>query len=58
MALQGILRAIERALAPVRIVMKPILSDPIVMGVWAVLVAAAVGVFWWDVAPATGRSRR
>ncbi|MFT4885153.1 MAG: hypothetical protein ACI8U4_002673 [Natronomonas sp.] len=48
MSLHGLLRATERALAPVRIVMKPILSDPLVMGVWAVLVAAAVGTLWWD----------
>jgi hypothetical protein len=29
--------------------MKPILSDSVVMGVWALLVAASVGVLWWDV---------
>jgi len=29
--------------------MKPILSDPLVMGVWALLVAASVGTLWWDI---------
>ncbi len=29
--------------------MKPILSDPLVMGIWALLAAASVGVVWWDI---------
>jgi hypothetical protein len=29
--------------------MKPILSDPLVMGVWALLVVASVGTLWWDI---------
>jgi hypothetical protein len=29
--------------------MNPTLSDPVVMGVWALLVAASVGILWWDV---------
>jgi hypothetical protein len=49
MLLQGLLTQIEHALAPVRHVMKPILSDPLVMGVWALLVLASVGTLWRDV---------
>jgi len=49
MLLQGSLTQIEHALAPVRHVMKPLLSDPLVMGVWALLVVASVGTLWWDV---------
>ncbi|MDT3437230.1 DUF4396 domain-containing protein [Haloarcula sp. 1CSR25-25] len=49
MQLQGLLTQIEHALAPVRHVMKPILSDPLVMGVWALLVVASVGTLWWDI---------
>ncbi|WP_418771537.1 DUF4396 domain-containing protein [Halobacterium yunchengense] len=48
MSRQGLLTQVERALAPVRHAMKPILSDPLVMGVWAVVVAASVGTLWWD----------
>ncbi|GKZ16101.1 DUF4396 domain-containing protein [Haladaptatus sp. T7] len=49
MPLQELLTQIEHALAPVRHVMKPILSDPLVMGIWALFVLASVGVLWWDV---------
>ena len=49
MPLQGLLTQIEHALAPVGHVMKPILSDPLVMGVWALLVLGSVGTLWWDV---------
>jgi len=49
MALQGPLTQIEHALAPVRHVMKPILSDPLVMGIWALVVLASVGTLWWDI---------
>ncbi|MFC7130482.1 DUF4396 domain-containing protein [Haloferax chudinovii] len=49
MPLQEILTQVEHALAPVRHVMKPILSDPLVMGVWALFVVASVGTLWWDI---------
>ncbi|MDS0282684.1 DUF4396 domain-containing protein [Haloarcula onubensis] len=49
MPLQEFLTQIEHTLAPVRHVMKPILSDPLVMGVWALFVVAAVGTLWWDI---------
>ena len=49
MPLNGLLTQIEHALAPVRHVMKPILSDPLVMGVWALFVVASVGTLWWDI---------
>jgi len=49
MPLQGLLTQIEHALAPVRHVMKPILSDPLLMGVWALSVVASVGTLWWDI---------
>ena len=49
MQVQGFLKRIEHALAPVRHVMKPILSDPLVMGVWTLLVVASVGTLWWDI---------
>lgn len=49
MQLQGLLTQIEHALAPVRHVMKPFLSDPLVMGVWALFVLASVGTLWWDI---------
>ena len=49
MLLQGLLRQTEHALAPVRHVMKPLLSDPLVMGGWTLFVLASVGTLWWDV---------
>ncbi|MEE6209268.1 DUF4396 domain-containing protein [Salarchaeum sp. III] len=49
MPLQELLTQIEHALAPVRHVMKPILSDPLVMGVWALFVVASVGTLLWDI---------
>jgi hypothetical protein len=48
MARPDLLAAVERALAPVRHVTKPLLSDPVVMGAWAVLVLAATAVLLWD----------
>ncbi|MFB6087024.1 MAG: DUF4396 domain-containing protein [Haloarculaceae archaeon] len=39
---------VERALAPVRRVVKPVLSDPLLLGGWALLVAASVAVLLWD----------
>lgn len=49
MALQEYLAQIEHALAPVRHVMKPILSDPLIMGFWALPVVVSVGTLWWDI---------
>ncbi|WP_440991767.1 DUF4396 domain-containing protein [Haloarchaeobius baliensis] len=49
MQLDALLRDIEHALAPVRHVMRPLLSDPLVMGIWAVLVVVSVGVLLWDI---------
>lgn len=49
MPLEKLLTQLEHALAPVRHVMKPILSDPLVMGVWAFFVLASVGTLWWDI---------
>lgn len=49
MSYNGLLTTVERSLAPVREVMRPILSDPVVMGSWAGLVIVSVGVLWWDV---------
>ena len=49
MQLDALLREIEHALAPVRHVMKPILSDPTVMAVWTVLAVVSVGVLLWDI---------
>jgi hypothetical protein len=35
---------IEHAFAPVRAVIKPILSSPVVAGIWAVLVLTSLGI--------------
>jgi hypothetical protein len=40
---------IERAFAPVRAVLVPILSSPITLAVWAILVITSLGVLWWDI---------
>lgn len=40
---------IEHAFAPVRAVLKPILSSPVVFGIWIVLVLSSLGVLWWDI---------
>lgn len=39
---------IERAVAPVRELLVPVLSSPVLLGVWAVVVGIAVFVLWWD----------
>lgn len=44
----GVLSSLERALAPVRDLVVPVLSDPRVFGVWALVVVASVAVLWWD----------
>lgn len=49
MPLQQLLKQIEHALAPVRHVMKPLLSNPVAMGIWGLLVVACVGVLLWDI---------
>jgi hypothetical protein len=49
MPLEPLLTSIERAVAPIRHALKPALSDPALMLVWAVLVGAAVGTLWWDI---------
>ncbi|QDX39596.1 DUF4396 domain-containing protein [Salarchaeum sp. JOR-1] len=49
MSLHGLLAQIEHALAPVRHVMKPILSDPLAMGVWALFALTSAAVLWWDI---------
>lgn len=39
---------LEQAFAPIRAVLEPILSNPVVAGIWALLVIAALGILWWD----------
>lgn len=39
---------IEHALSPVRAVIKPILSSPVIAGIWAALVITSLGILWWD----------
>lgn len=39
---------IEHVTAPFRQAVQPFLSNPIVLGVWLVLIAVSVGVLWWD----------
>ncbi|WP_254538761.1 DUF4396 domain-containing protein [Halomarina litorea] len=46
--LAGIAKQIERAFEPAREVLVPILSNPVVVGAWAVLVLACLGMLWWD----------
>lgn len=48
MPLQQLAKQIEHAFAPVRQVLKPILSNPTVLGVWTLFVVASVGTLWWD----------
>jgi hypothetical protein len=45
----SVLTGIERALAPARDVLRPILSDPLVLSAWAAVVGLSLGVLWWDV---------
>lgn len=40
---------IEQAFAPIREILVPILSNPVVLGTWAVIVIASLGVLWWDI---------
>ncbi len=47
-AATGIIRTIERTFEPIREVLVPILSNPTVLVVWAVIVALSLGVLWWD----------
>jgi hypothetical protein len=48
MSAASLLHSIEDALAPAREVVRPVVSDHRVLAAWAVLVAASVGVLWWD----------
>lgn len=47
-AATGIIKEIERAFEPIREVLVPILSNPAVLAVWAVIVTVSLGVLWWD----------
>lgn len=49
MQIYQLIKQIEHALAPVRHVMKPILSDPFVMGIWSLLVIVSVSTLLWDI---------
>ncbi|WP_423747322.1 DUF4396 domain-containing protein (plasmid) [Haladaptatus sp. SPP-AMP-3] len=49
MQVHQLLKQTEHALAPVRHVMKPVLSNPIVMGIWALLVVVSVGILLRDI---------
>ena len=44
----GMLKQIEHALEPARELLVPILSDPVIVGAWALVVLACVCVLWWD----------
>lgn len=40
---------IEQAFAPIRTVIVPILSNPVVLGLWALLILVSLSVLWWDI---------
>lgn len=40
---------IEEAFAPIREVLVPILSNPVVLVIWAVIIITSLGVLWWDI---------
>ena len=44
----GILASIEQAFKPIREVLVPVLSNPVVLAVWLAIVLVCVGVLWWD----------
>ncbi|MFC6723374.1 DUF4396 domain-containing protein [Halobium palmae] len=44
----GPIATIERLFEPAREVLVPFLSDPLVAGVWGLIVLVCVGVLWWD----------
>ncbi|WP_435064545.1 DUF4396 domain-containing protein [Halobaculum sp. EA56] len=48
MQVDVLVERLERALDPAREALVPVLSDPVVMGAWAVVVAASVAVLLWD----------
>lgn len=45
---RGIATTIEQLFEPIREVLVPILSSPIVLTVWAAIVVVSLGVLWWD----------
>ncbi|AZH26200.1 DUF4396 domain-containing protein [Haloplanus aerogenes] len=49
MPLDQFFTRIEQSAAPAREILKPILSDPRVITLWALLVLISVGILWWDV---------
>ncbi|MDS0295200.1 DUF4396 domain-containing protein [Halogeometricum luteum] len=42
-------KQLEHAFAPIRRVLEPVLSSPVVAGIWVLLVVSAVAVLWWDI---------
>nr|WP_248906761.1 DUF4396 domain-containing protein [Halocatena marina] len=40
---------LEQAFAPVRELLKPVLSSPAVFGLWILLVISSTVVLWWDI---------
>ncbi|WP_251343182.1 DUF4396 domain-containing protein [Haloplanus halophilus] len=48
MPLARVLTWIERSFEPVRELLRPVLSDPLVIGVWALLIVTSVAVLLWD----------
>ncbi|MFC7069812.1 DUF4396 domain-containing protein [Halobaculum lipolyticum] len=49
MQVDALVARIERAFDPAREFLVPLLSDPVVMGAWALIVAVSVAVLLWDV---------
>ncbi|AUV84375.1 copper oxidase (plasmid) [Salinigranum rubrum] len=49
MPLDQLVTQIERAFDPARELLVPILSDPMVVAVWVLLVGASVGTLLWDI---------
>ncbi|MBX0322105.1 DUF4396 domain-containing protein [Halomicroarcula sp. F13] len=46
---QGLFTQLAEAAQPVRATLQPVLSDPRVLFVWALVAVASVGVLWWDI---------
>ncbi|ODR81086.1 copper oxidase [Haladaptatus sp. W1] len=54
MQLTHVVTQVEHAFEPARELLKPILSNPTLLGAWALLVLVCVGVLWWDIRERNG----
>jgi hypothetical protein len=49
MELSHVVKQVEHAFEPAIKLLRPILSSPMILGAWGVVLLVCIGILWWDI---------